>query len=314
MKSVLITVLLVSILGGGLRTISQVNEYAATAAKAYNNQQYQEAIVAYEYLLNDLEVKDDQIRLNLAHAYYNDNRLTQALEQYRLLADHQAMHLRSVVHLQLGNIATKQKKYKQALALYKQALIAEPENEAARYNYELLKKFLDLNPDMAELPEEQTPEPEQAQADSTTLPPPAQEEPQPGKKPDAKGEQEEETEQPQPDEKGQQQEGGSTSKPNEQTPQQQDKEQATGKSPGDTEGLNQDSQFDPKQQERSGSSENISEADIRAQTQRARLQKANISPERAKLLLDAMRNAEMQYIQQLPKKATKKPDRSKPDW
>ena len=314
MKGMMLTIFLVSILGGGLRTISQINEYTAIAAAAYKQQEYQEAIVAYEYLLNDLEVNDDQIRLNLAHTYYQANRLSEALQQYRLLADNPASHLRSVVHLQLGNIHTKQKKYKQALLLYKQALIANPGNEAARYNYELLKKYLDLHPEKAELPKQELPEPQQPQEDSTALPPPAEEEPQPKKKPDEAGDTEEEVEQPQPDKNGQQGKGGSSGKENEQPPQQQEKEQASGNQPGDKEGTNPDSQFNPEQQQRSTSGENVTEADIRAQTQRSRLQNANISPERAKLLLDAMRNAEMQYIQQLPKKATKKPDRSKPDW
>ena len=314
MKVALLVILLVSILGGGLRTISEVNEYAATAARAYQKQQYQEAIVAYEYLLNDLEVNDDQIRLNLAHTFYKAGRLNEALQHYRLLADNPAEHLRSVVHLQLGNIATKQKKYKQALSLYKQALVADPANDPARYNFELLKKYLDLHPEKAEPPKEQLPEPQQPQADSTALPPPAQEEPQARKKPDADGDQEEEIEQPQPDEKGTEGKSGTSPEQNEQPPQQQDKEQASGTKPGDTEGTNRNSQFDPNQQERSSNGENATEADVRAQTQRNRLQKAKISPERAKLLLDAMRNAEMQYIQQLPKKATKKPDRSKPDW
>ena len=314
MRAIFFIILLIGIPGSGLRTISQVNEYAAKAAQAYQDKDYQEAIITYEYLLDKLETDDDQIRLNLAHAYYKADRLKEALQQYRLLADNPATYMRSVVHLQLGNIHTKQKKYKQALLLYKQALIARPESEAARYNYELLKKYLELHPEKAELPEQELPEPEQPQEDSTAMPGPTQEEPKPKTKPDPEGEREEETEQPQPDEKGQQGTTGTSEKQNQQPPQKQDKEQAAGNQPGDTEGTNPDSTFDPTQQERVNGTENITEADVRAQTQRMRLQKANISPERARMLLDAMRNAEMQYIQQLPKKTSKKPDRSKPDW
>ena len=314
MKAILITLLLVSILGGSLRTISKVNEFTAVAAQAYNKQQYQEAITAYEYVLNELEVSDDQIRLNLAHSYYMAGRLTAALEQYNLLADNPAPHLRSVVHLQLGNIATEQKKYKNALSLYKEALIAEPENDAARYNYELLKKYLEQNPDKAEQPQKEQAEQDRFPQDSTTLPPPAEQELKPKKKPDTGGEQEEEIEQPQPDESGKEGKTGTSPEANQQKPQQKEKEQNIGEKEGDEEGLNKENQFDPTQRERSKSSDNISDKDIRAQTQRARLQKANISPERAKLLLDAMRNAELQYIQQLPKKSSTKPDKSKPDW
>lgn len=314
MKVIFVALLLLSILSGGLRTISRVNEYTAVAAQAYSKKQYQEAIAAYEYLLNELEVNDDQIRLNLAHSYYRSGRLTAALQQYRLLADISANHMRSIVHLQLGNIATKQKKYKNALELYKQALIAEPANDAARYNYELLKKYLELNPEKAEQPQQDLTEQDRFPRDSTALPPPAEQELTPKKKPDTGGDQEEEIEQPQPDETGKEGKTGTTPEPSKQKPQQQEKEQAIGDNTGDKEGLNKENQFDPTQKERSKSGENISDKDVRAQTQRERLQKANISPERAKLLLDAMRNAELQYIQQLPKKSKNKPDRSKPDW
>ncbi|WP_299820619.1 tetratricopeptide repeat protein [uncultured Pontibacter sp.] len=315
MKVLFFVIFLISVLGGGLRSISKVNEYNAKAALAFKKQQYHEAIVAYEYLLHDLEINDDQVRLNLAHTYYKANRFKEALQQYHLLADNKARHLRSVVHLQLGNIATKQKKYKQALSLYKQALVADPANEAARYNFELLKKFLNLYPEREEQPADNLPQPDQTQpSDSATLPPPAQEELQPKNKPDANGNREEEIEQPQPDANGQQGQGGTSPEQNEQPPEQKEKEEVSGTSDGDVEGKNKNNQFDPKQQERNFSGENVTESDASAQTKRIRLQKANISPEKARILLDAMRNAEMQYIQQLPKKATKKPDKSKPDW
>lgn len=314
MKAVWLFVFLVSLLGGGFRTISSVNQYASEAARAYKKKDYIEAITAYEYLLNELEVDDDQLRLNLAHSFYRSGQLSKAVQEYQLLADNQAHRLRSIAHLQLGNIATKQKKYKQALSLYKQALIAAPGNEEARYNYELLKKYLELHPEMVDQPKEKPTPPEQAKQDSTQVPPPTEEEPQPTKKPDNNGDQEEEIEQQQPDQAGEQEKGGASEKENNLPPQQQEKEQAAGTEKGDTEGTNPESQFDPKQQERKGGYENASSADERAQTRRIRLQKANISPDRAKLLLDAMRNAELQYIQQLPKKSDKKPDRSKPDW
>ncbi|MDX5480220.1 MAG: tetratricopeptide repeat protein [Hymenobacteraceae bacterium] len=318
MKLTVIAILLISILGGGLRTISRINEYAREGAKAYAQQDYTTAISAYAYLLNDLEVQDDQLRLNLAHSYYQSGQLAEAQHEYRLLADHPTQRMRAIVHLQLGNIATKQRKYKQALSLYKQALIADPGSDAARYNYELLKKYLDLHPEKAEeAPKEQLPPPAPEQEDSVKAPQPEQEqEQQPKKKPDSEGDQEAEVDQPQPDAQGQQQAPGGSSPEQQKNEQAQarEKEQASGKEKGDTEGLNREDQFDPTSSQRSGGYEPISDQDQRAQTQRARLQQVNLSPEKARILLDAMRNAELQYIQQLPKKATKKPDRSKPDW
>lgn len=322
MKPILFVFFLVSLLSGGLNTISRLNKYAKTAATAYNQQDYTEAIAAYEYLLHDLEVKDDQLQLNLAHAYYKAGLFPQATAEYRLLADHPSQHLKAVAQLQLGNIASQQKKYRQALALYKNALIAEPQNNAARYNFELLKKYLTLYPGTPEAtPENELPAPVENQTaqDSLTPPPPAEEalEPQPKKKPDANRDTEQEVDQPQLDSSGQAQpqnnEEGNRNNSRDERTGKQEREQGSGSTPGDTEGLNPDGQ-DSAQLPRSSSAEGVSEEDQRAQTRRARLQQMNMSPEKARLLLDAMRSAELQYIQQLPKKSLKTPDRSKPNW
>jgi len=322
MKPVLLIAFLISLLTGGFNTITRINEYAITAAAAYAQEDYVEAIAAYEYLLHDLEVRDDQLQLNLAHAYYCAGLWLQAQQEYRLLANHQSHHLRAVAHLQLGNIATGQAKYRQALTLYKTALIAEPINDAARYNYELLKKYLALHPETpADAPEENATSPEQDKndPDSPTSPPPAAEEAEshPKKKPDAKGDTEAEIDQPKPDANGQQQQNaGGSGQSNRQDNMEGNRErkQQSGRAPGDTEGLNPDGQATKAQEPRSNSTEGVSEADVRAQTRRARLQQMNMSPEKARLLLDAMRSAELQYIQQLPKKSTRTPDPSKPDW
>ncbi|MEQ8714304.1 MAG: hypothetical protein RIC80_14885 [Cyclobacteriaceae bacterium] len=45
-----------------------------------------------------------------------------------------------------------------------------------------------------------------------------------------------------------------------------------------------------------------------------KLEEMNLSEEKAKMILEAMRNSEVQYLQQMKKKATKKADSKKPDW
>jgi len=45
-----------------------------------------------------------------------------------------------------------------------------------------------------------------------------------------------------------------------------------------------------------------------------KLEEMNISEEKAQMILEALRNKESQYFQQLRKKATKKQDSGKPDW
>lgn len=45
-----------------------------------------------------------------------------------------------------------------------------------------------------------------------------------------------------------------------------------------------------------------------------KLKDLNMSEEKAKMILEAMRTNEIQYLQQMRRKATKKPDSGKPDW
>lgn len=316
MKAVtLAAILLISLFSGGISVITRINQHAGEAAKAYKRQDYIEAIASYKYLLDNLEVDDDQLRLNLAHSYYQAGLLPQATEAYRYLADHPTAYLRALAHLQLGNIHTRQKQYKRALALYKQALIAEPGNNAARYNYELLKKYLELHPEAAANDKQPTgsEQDNNAAPDELQAPPPAEEnlEPQPKQNPDEQGDQQEEIDKPEPDQNGQQQKpaGGKDQEQGD-----KEREDAAGETAGDEQGQKLNNPFDKNAQQHRGSSEGVSEEDQQAQMRRARLRQANMSPEKAKLLLDAMRNAELQYIQQLPKKPTRQPDPTKPDW
>ncbi len=45
-----------------------------------------------------------------------------------------------------------------------------------------------------------------------------------------------------------------------------------------------------------------------------KLEEMNISPEKAEMILEAMKNNEKQYVQQNKRKATKRKDSDKPDW
>ncbi|MCE7997182.1 MAG: hypothetical protein HEP71_34800 [Roseivirga sp.] len=45
-----------------------------------------------------------------------------------------------------------------------------------------------------------------------------------------------------------------------------------------------------------------------------KLKEMKISPEKAQMILEAMKNNEIQYVQQNKRKAKKRKDRSKPDW
>lgn len=329
MKSLIAAILLIGLLTGGVGSISRINEYTGLASIAYQRGEYIEAIAAYEYLLEDLEVKDDQLRLNLGHAYFKAGELQKAKQQYTLLTAQASKQTRSVALLQLGTIAARDRKYKKALSFFRSALIVNPASNAARYNYELLKKYLDLRPELAEDEEEENaPLPanqaqgQQQPGSQDQLPPPDEEEqaPKPKNKPDSSGDQEEEIESQEQADNGQNEQQGPGNEQNQpengtgNRPENQDKRETSGTEPGDTKGMNPDNNFDPARPESSRSNDPAAEKEQRVQTRNNRLQQMNINPEKARMMLEAMRHAEQQYIQQLPKKPTRKPDPSKPNW
>jgi hypothetical protein len=75
----------------------------------------------------------------------------------------------------------------------------------------------------------------------------------------------------------------------------------------------QEQQQQEQQQQESESSEEENEEE-KAQPQPQDMEEMEISEEMAKMILEAMRNNEIQYIQQNKKKAKKPKDKSKPDW
>ena len=74
-----------------------------------------------------------------------------------------------------------------------------------------------------------------------------------------------------------------------------------------------DDSSEKKNQDESPSEEDPTDEIANKSTQE-KLSEMNISPEKAEMILEAMRNGEIQYIQQQKRKATEKKDKGKPDW
>ncbi len=321
MKSMLLAFLL--FLGlGGLQKISLVNEHSQKAAEAFKKGNFAAAIKSYEYLVYETGDKDPRILLNLAHAYRLNNQAEKAATAYQKCTSVPEARLRSVAWEQLGTLETKIQNYREALTYYKRALVANPQNEQARYNYELLKKYLQKNPEaQKQLP---PPNQEKKEKQEQEKKEPQKQEPQ-QQKPNPQGNEEKETQtDKQPG--NQQQQPEKQTNPKSQEPQQQEKpegengkekEQKTGKEKGNEQGQDQTENEPEKQPEKpnkAGGKDAASGRENRLQTQYERLRKANISPEQAEQMLNAMRAAEQQYLQQVPKAPTRRRNSSKPDW
>jgi len=123
--------------------IGKINSAKAEAKKAYLSGDFKTAIQKYSYLIDSLGVTEDEVRANLASAYFQLNDTAKAQSTYQQLTQSPNKRISSVANQQLGVIANNKEKLEEALSYFKSALKAAPENNEARYNYEVVKKKLE---------------------------------------------------------------------------------------------------------------------------------------------------------------------------
>jgi hypothetical protein len=289
MKLITSIILVVFTLAGVIDNIATVNRLKKEAEQAYKNGDYSTAIAHYQTLLDSLNVQDDNIRLNLAHSLIQAGDTISAQRNYSSLVRSSNKNVKSVAYQQMGVIASDQQQYEDALNIFKESLKADPTNEEARYNYELVKELLKKQQEQQQQ-DQQNQDQQQDQQD--------------------KQDQEQQDQQQQDQQDQQQQEGeqGEQSEENQQgQKQEQQQEGERDESPQDAD--EQDAQQGEQQQEGEKSDEEQSASPISE-----RLKEMNISEEKARMILEAMRNNEMQYIQQNRRRPDKPRDRTKPDW
>lgn len=282
-----LSILLVISSFGDLDRIAKINQLKKDAKQAYQAGDFSEAISKYHYLLDTMKVEDERIRLNLANAYYQTNDTTNALNNYGSVTESNLNVIKSTAYQQTGIIQHQQKKYKEALESFKQAIKVDPSNEEARYNYEMLKKFLkeqeqkqDQNKDKKDQDKKDQEKKDQEKQDK-----------QDKEKKDKEGEDKDQEKQDKEGEKEDKEKKDGEEK-------EQDKKDGKEKEEEAKEGEKEDDQKKPTPE--SGPEEKLKEM--------------KITEEKAKMILEALKNNEVQYIQQNRKKAKKRPKSNKPDW
>lgn len=270
--------------------ISKINGLKADAKKAYLKNDFKTAIKKYRYLVDSLNVREDEVLLNLASAYYNLKDTTNALSQYQSLTASSKNQLRSKAQQQLGLMADQQGKQEEALQYFKEAIKSDLTNEDARYNYELLKKKL-----------EEKKKQDQKKKDEQN------------KDKDKKDQDKKEEDKKDQDKKDQEKKEEDKKDQEKKDQEQKEKE----KEKKDQEQKEKDKQ---KQEQKDKEQKEKEEQDKKDQEKKMppsvkeKLEAMKISPEKAEMLLEAMRNQEKQYLQQNKRKATKPKEKGKPDW
>jgi len=256
--------------------IGQVNSLKSQAKEAYLKGDFKTAITKYRTLVDSLGVTEDEVKLNLANAYFEAKDTANTAMNYQPLTQSSNAKIRSLAHQQLGVLSNRENKHEEALASFKQALKADPTNEDARYNYEMVKKKLE---------EQKKKEEEQKKND-------------PNQKEENKDKQDQNKDQQQ-DQKNKQDQKEQQDKKDQQNKEQQDQ---------------QKKEEQKKQEEQQSEEKKEQDKKETPQSVKDKLKEMEMSEEKAQMILEAMKNQEIQYLQQNKRKATKPKDRTKPDW
>lgn len=272
--------------------IARKNRLKSKAETAFEHGQYEVAAANYRQLYDSLGVTDPAIALNLAHSYYALNDSANARLKYQAVASSDNSKLKSIAFQQLGVMAKTPRSLNESLNYLKSAIKADPTNEEARYNYEVVKKLIEeqkKNQDQNKKNQDQNKDQDQQQKDQ-------QDKDQQNKDQQNKDQQEQ-------GDKGEQdqQEQNQEKKDSEKQDGQKGKEEQKPEEQQQQEGEQSEDEQNKDQQNQNMST-------------KQKLEQMNISEEKAKMILEAMKNNEIQFIQQQKRKATKSPDSGKPDW
>jgi tetratricopeptide (TPR) repeat protein len=116
------------------------NKAIKEAQLAYKDHDFEEASSQYQLLGSTSFFTPPEVTLNHAHALFEGKDTLQARRKYAQLVSLKEPLLASTTYSQLGIIFCLEKDTARALSLFKEALILKPDNDIARFNYELLKR------------------------------------------------------------------------------------------------------------------------------------------------------------------------------
>lgn len=288
--------------------ISELNNLKKKAQEAYQSGNYEQSATTYSYLVDSLNLVDEKAIMNLANSYYKLEDTENALSTYQRLQGSTDRTLRSQAYQQMGVLSKDPKTLEKALAFFKESIKSDPTNNDARYNYELVKKKLKEQEKQDQNQQDQDKQDQEQNEDEK------QEENKDKENQDQNKEGQENQ-----DDQGQQSE--EESKENEESQENKEQEQQEG---GDQEqdqqeqkGKQEEEEQQGEQQQQEGKEgeegeENEEQAPPKSTAEK--LQEMNISEEKAQMILEALKNSEIQYIQQNRRKPTKRQDSNKPDW
>ncbi|MCK4655158.1 MAG: tetratricopeptide repeat protein [Candidatus Cloacimonetes bacterium] len=109
--------------------------------KYYDNENFEDS--EKKFIENSVNYpKDSQLHFNQGNAQYKNGKFEEAENAYSIALRDKNFKDKSKAYQNLGNVKFQQKDLKNAINNYRNALIEDPANEDARYNYELTARLM----------------------------------------------------------------------------------------------------------------------------------------------------------------------------
>ena len=267
--------------------IGKVNAEKSEAKNAFQRGEYKDAVTHYKTLTDSLGIKEDEVMMNLGHSYFQLNDTVNAQNTYLSLTNSASTQFISIANQQLGVLTNRLGKFEEALNYFKNALKADPSNEEARYNYEMVKKKL----------EEKKKQEEQKNKD----------------KKDDKN-QKDDKNKDQKDNKDNKENKDNKDQKEKKDEKKQDKDQQNKDQKDQKDKEQKDKEQQQKDEQKKEQEQNEKDKKDIPPSVSEKLKEMKMSEDKARMVLEAMKNQEVQYLQQNKRKATKPRSKGKPDW
>ena len=121
--------------------ISQQNLALKEAETAYHSANYSLAVQRYRFLIANAKKIDPLARLNLGHSLFKLKHYQQARQEYERVVAVVSPEYATAAITQLGVIACIERDSTKALIYFREAMLVNPADEIARFNYELVRQL-----------------------------------------------------------------------------------------------------------------------------------------------------------------------------
>ncbi|MFC5623202.1 hypothetical protein [Algoriphagus winogradskyi] len=122
--------------------VSRLNSAIDLAGESYAKAEYEQSITNHQVLIDEFGYTSPELDYNLGLSNQFAEKVEEAAGYYDKASIAPNKMLASFAYNQGGVLLGDKKEYEPALSKFKSALIQDPNNEVARYNYELLARWL----------------------------------------------------------------------------------------------------------------------------------------------------------------------------